>query len=118
MFQVLQLVKLHCLLQSVFMGDPRFIQHNHRLITIAKLDDVMFYDPQFCFHGSCKSFNTIMFVFVVVFTHLVSKYVASMTIPHISVFVDVQEITPKLIFFFSNNFSLFFIWKLVRWSLK
>jgi hypothetical protein len=30
----------------------------------------------------------------------------------------VQEITPKLIFFFSNNFSLFFIWKLVRWSLK
>ncbi len=91
-FQVLQLVKLHYLLQSVFMGDPRFIQHNHRLITIAKLDDVMFYDPPFCFHGSCKSFNTIMFVFVVVFTNLVSKCVASMTIPHIWVFVDVQEI--------------------------
>jgi hypothetical protein len=107
-FQVLQLVKLHCLLQSVFMGDPRVIQHNHRLITIAKLDDVMFYGPPFCFHGSCKSFSTIMFVFVVVFTHLLSKCVASMIIPHIWVFVDVQEITPKLIFFFSNKiFTIF-----------
>jgi hypothetical protein len=27
-----------------------------------------------------------------------------MTIPHILVLVDVQKITPKLIFFFSNNF--------------
>jgi hypothetical protein len=30
----------------------------------------------------------------------------------------VQEITPKLIFFFSNNILPFFIWKFVRWSLK
>ncbi len=36
-FQMLQLVNLHCLLQSVFMGDARFIQQNHRLITLAKL---------------------------------------------------------------------------------
>ncbi len=100
------------------MGDPRFIQHDHRLITIAKLDDIMFYDPPFCFHGSCKSFNTIMFVFVVVFTHLVSKCVAFMTIPHIWVFVDVQEINQSWYSSLATKFLPFFIWKLVRWSLK
>ncbi len=117
-FPVLQLVKLHCLLQNVFMGDPRFIQQNHRLITFAKLDDVMFYDPPFCFHGSCKYFNTSMFVFVVVFRHLVPNVLLLWPFSIFGSWLMYKKLHQSWYSSLATISSPLFIWKLVRWSLK
>ncbi len=58
-----------------------FIQCNHKLITTIELDDIMFTILHFVSNNLACLSTPYAFVFVVVFTHLMPKEIAFLTIP-------------------------------------